>query len=286
MTCFSIQKSPLFLLLAALLLAAPAGAQDVSGTEQEKILASGRVEAPIVIELFTAADCSACVLADRMLYDAIQDKNVIALSCKVADGSFLSDKKSREEQTGPMDPCVFRQWTYRNNNSTRDVSVTLPQIIMNGDDFLSGNTMSRFYNRVENYHYAYVNKALEVMARWKDQDTISINLPAAPSVRRDRKGSVWIIRYKDMEVEKITEGVNAGRVLRFSNIVKDIRHVGKWHGTPRTIEVDVPKPQGGKERGGYAIVVQELMGSPILAAGKLEDYPLPNDIKRDTPKAQ
>src|SRR5690606_30302999 len=134
MTCFSIQKFPLFLLLAALLLAAPAGAQDVSGTEQEKILASGRVEAPIGIELFTAADCTACVLADRMLYDAIQDKNVIALSCKVADGSFLSKKTSREEQRGPMDPCVFRQWTYENNNSTRDVSVTLPQIIMNGED--------------------------------------------------------------------------------------------------------------------------------------------------------
>lgn len=284
MTCFSIHKSFLLAILLALIFSTAAHANEQADEDEAQILASNTVDSPIVVELFTAADCTACVLADRMLYDALQNKNVIALSCKVEDGKFLSDKTANEDQTGPIDPCVFRQWTYRNHSSRRATTVTLPQIIMNGQESLVGLTLQRFYRRLELYKYSYLNKTQEVMLRWKDADTISINLPHSNSRRQNTKGSVWLIRYKDMEVHKISEGVNAGRVLRFSNIIKDIKHVGKWHGSARTIEVDVPKPQGGKERGGYAVVVQELMGAPIVAAGKLEDYPLPNDIKREAPK--
>ena len=39
--------------------------------------AAGKVDSPIVLELFTASDCSACIFADRILYDAMKDKNVI-----------------------------------------------------------------------------------------------------------------------------------------------------------------------------------------------------------------
>jgi len=74
--------------------------------------------------------------------------------------------------------------------------------------------------------------------------------------------------------------MNKGRVLRFSNIIQNSKHIGKWHQQMRVLDIDVEPPQGGKDRGGYVVLIQEMMGEPILAAGKLVDYPHPNDIKK------
>lgn len=300
MTCFSIRKFPLFSLIAAgfLLAAVPVAAQtplDPDGTplSEEEIRKSQKVDLPIVVELFTASDCSACVLADRMLYDAMKDKNVIALSCHMKDLANTGDGSIEERgkdggvvTDGPMDPCVFRQWAYKSSGRRQDVSITIPEFIINGQEVMNVESIPLFHRTVENYHYSSRNKTLEVLAKWKDRDTITIHLPQGEETLFGKpSGSVWIIRYKDMAVERIDEGVNKGKVLRFSNIVQDIRHVGKWRGDIRSFDVDVAPPQGGKERGGYAIVVQEMMGRPMLAAGMLPDYPMPNDIKREAAPA-
>lgn len=300
MTCFSIQKFTIFSLIAAgfLLAATPASAQtllneDGQRMSEEEIRKSERVNLPIVVELFTASDCSACVLADRVLYDAMKDKNVIALSCHMKDFANTGDGRIEERgkdggivTDGPMDPCVFRQWAYKSSGRRQDVSITIPEFIINGQEMLGVESMALFGRYLDNYHYSSINKTLEVLAKWKDKDTITIHLPqGVETIFGKPSGSVWIIRYKDMAVERIDEGVNRGKVLRFSNIVQDIRHVGKWRGDIRSFDVDVAPPQGGKERGGYAIVVQEMMGRPMLAAGMLPDYPMPNDIKPEAPPA-
>lgn len=308
MTCFSIQKSLLFgLLLAAFfgIPALPAHAQETKPPPEEieklKQLeaaeaeeASGKVDSPIVVELFTTADCTACVFADRILYDTMKnDKNVIALSCKIEDMSELytkfetwrgtKEKRERQptvKQSGPMDPCVFRLWTYLSAYSTNDVNLRIPTFIFNGYDRAIGGDPEYYTMMLNRYHYANKNKSLEVFMRWKDKDTITIHLPTDPKAgKTKRSASVWIVRYKDMAVEKVEKGMNKGRVLRFSNVIQDIKHIGKWHQQMRTLDIDVPAPQGGKERGGYAVLVQEMMGEPVLASGILADYPHPNDIK-------
>ena len=300
MTCFSIRKFPLFSLIVAgfLLAPLPVMAQtplnpDGKPMGEEEIRKSQKVDLPIVVELFTASDCSACVLADRMLYDAMKDKNVIALSCHMKDladtgeGSIEERGKDGGVVTdGPMDPCVFRQWAYKSSGRRQDVSITIPEFIINGQEVMNVESMPLFYRMIENYHYSSRNKTLEVLAKWKDRDTITIHLPQGEETLFGKpSGSVWIIRYKDMAVERIDAGVNKGKVLRFSNIVQDIRHVGKWRGDIRSFDVDVAAPKGGKERGGYAIVVQEMMGRPMLAAGMLPDYPMPNDAKQEAAPA-
>lgn len=308
MTCFSIQKSLVFSLLLAVFLGLPvlpALAQQTQPPPEEveklrqmeaaeEAEASGRVDSPIVVELYTTADCTACVFADRILYDTMKnDKNVIALSCKIEDMSelytkFESWRETKEKrknqkavkQTGPMDPCVFRLWTYLSSYSTNEINLRIPTFIFNGYDRAVGGEHGYYAMMLNKYHYASKNKTLEVFMRWKDKDTITIHLPADPKAQKTkRSASVWIVRYKDMAVEKVDKGMNKGRVLRFSNVIQDIKHIGKWHQQMRTIDVDVPAPQGGKERGGYAILVQETMGEPVLASGMLADYPHPNDIK-------
>jgi hypothetical protein len=291
MTCSPFQIYRPFAIALLVLFALPATPwsqdKELSPHElsQQAALEEKKTDAPIVIELFTASDCTACVLADRMIYDAAKDKQVIALSCHIKDinGSLdsSSPKYNPDGGTGPMDPCIFRQWSYENRRTQSDVSINIPTFVFNGENKLGVDSMPAFLNTLRSYHFSGRNKALEVLMQWKDKDTLTINLPQHPNSAKERiSGSVWLIRYKDMEVQKIESGQNAGRVLRFSNIIQDSRHIGKWYGGMRSIEVDVTAPKGGKDRGGYVVVVQEMMGEPMQAAGKLEDYPMPNDLKK------
>ena len=310
MTCFSIHKSFVAALLLALSLplvtlpvlaqSDPINAQDGQSKPAREKSASQKkrdalkIDAPIVLELFTTSDCTACVFADRILYDSMKNKNVIALSCRIKDmtgidlgGETLDPNKSvpKADPKGPMDPCVFRLWSYK-PPSSKETKLVIPNFVFNGYNQVYSSGLNSFEQVMYQYGFSDVNRTREVFMRWKDDDTISIHMPEeAGMIKSKKSASVWLVRYKDMAVEKIDEGLNKGRVLRFSNIVQDMKHVGKWHGSTRTIEVDVQKPEGGKERGGYVVLTQEYMGSPILAAGKLVDYPHPNDLKKPTPKA-
>ncbi len=252
-----------------------------------------RVDSPIVVELYTASDCTSCVFADRMLYDASQEKNVIALSCHITDLDSV-DKKGNPQgsaKPGPMDPCVFRQWTYSAKqimNNPEEVSMKVPTFIFNGDDRVGARDLDYFSAALNSYRYAPKNRTLEALVRWKDNDTLSIMLPEGVKKRKRSviNASVWLVRYRDMKVEKINDGVNKGRVLRFSNIIQDIKHIGKWHGAIRTMEIDVPPPQGGKDRGGYVVLVGEMLGERIMVAGKVNDYPMASDLNKAVPAPQ
>lgn len=293
MTCFSIQKS-LFLALILCLAILPAGsvmAESDNPVELEEFdipRNSVAVDSPIVIELYTSSDCSACIFADRVIYDATQDKQVIALSCHVKDPTSMSRDGKQEDVTekidGPLDPCVFRHWALGGGHRAGEITLAMPAFFFNGQGSISGNKLRFFDSALRRHHYMPPNNIQEAMMRWKDRNTISIHLPKGSPKLGRVNASVWLVRYKDMAVERMDKGVNKGRVLRFSNVIQDITHIAKWHGAARVIDVDVTPPQGGKERGGYAILAAERLGSPYLVAGKLKDYPLASDIEEETEK--
>lgn len=261
---------------------------------REQILESQRVDQPIVLELFTASDCSACVIADRLLYDATKaNKNVIGLSCHMKDLSNTGITGAMEgrgadggkKAEGPMDPCVFRQWAYKASGRQRDVAINIPQFFINGEYAVGVESLPIFERAVEMYGYENRNNTLEIVVKWKDKDTLNISLPQAPESRWGQPtASVYLVRYKDMQVERIDSGVNQGKVLRFSNIIQDTKHIAKWRGNMRDFDVDVDPPLGGKERGGYVVIVQEVLGGPMLAAGRVADYAMPNDAKATSPR--
>lgn len=295
MTCFSIQKSLFFAALFFSLTAACSGAfaqtakPETPRTAKPQPTATQKMtaSAPIVIELYTSSNCSACIYADRMLYDAMKDKQVIALSCHVKDttsASITGEDPAETMQEQAMDPCVFRHWTFAARNKAADITLAMPTLFFNGQESMSGSEMGYFGQTLGSYHYAGKNKVQEALMQWKDKDTISIHLPKADESLGSINASVWLVRYKDMAVERLYEGVNAGRVLRFSNIVQNTTHIAKWHGNPRVVNVDVTPPQGGKERGGYAVLVAPLLGTPYLVAGKLGDYPVAADLKEEAEK--
>ena len=237
---------------------------------------------PVVLELFTASDCSACIFADRMLYDAMKHKNVVALSCHIKDFSDSGEDSGKPKVESAEDPCSFRHWAFKSGRKSRDIKLVLPTFYFNAESETTGSNFVYFNTLLKGYTTGSRSTVIRAAMTWKDGDTVSISLPEVqPEGDKPINASVWIVRYKEMSVEKMDTGVNKGRVLRFSNIVQSITHVAKWHGEKRTIETDVAVPLGGKERGGYIVLVAPYLGAQYLAAGQLKDYPVAADIKEE-----
>lgn len=227
-------------------------------------------EHPVVVELFTSSNCSACMLADRMLYDVSQEKNVIALGCHIDywDKSTPKDPKN-------LEACTYRQWSYRSSGRMDETEVSIPHFMVNGRYSLRGSDIRSLYSILKGEKESSLPKPSFIHMKWKDKDTLLIEMPQAmDEIHKKGSSSVWLIRYQDYIIQKMTKGEVAGRVLRFTNVVQDIKHIAKWHGDKRTIEVDVPMPPGGKDRGGYVAVIHETHGAKVLAAGKVRDYKL------------
>lgn len=294
MSYFSIQKNIGFWVVGLILgfcVPSMAGAQDsdlksqIRAAEQQintkneqrkRESTMGKTNAPIVIELFTASDCSACVYADRMLYDAMKDENVIGLSCYINDRASYIDKQDyrtlNSPTPGPVDKCVFRQWTYLTGSRMIDSYLNTPEFVIGGSQKLSTGNLSLFESMIKEQSYIPYNQTLPVKMEWLSEYEIGITLPEKISLTaRTTNAGVWIIRYKNMMIEKVESGPNAGKVLRFSNIIQDIRHIGKWYGKERMIKINVNRPTDIKDRGGYVVFVQNMLGEPILAAGRLSD---------------
>jgi len=262
-----------------------------------------KLGAPIVLELFTTADCTACIVADRMLYDSTLKPNVIGLSCQIQDMNTATSDVSKQTTenttaTAPMtgestvdigaaggaDPCLFRLWTYTPKQGSNAAKVTVPTFILNGQETVRLNDGTNFASILARYDFTPPNQTQLIETLWKDQQTITLNLPDNQEMQTFKQSaSLWLIRYQDILVESKQDGVNAGKVLRFSNVVKDITHIGKWHGIQRTLDISVPKAPGGKEKGGYVILAQEAMGKPVLAVGRLIDYAIEVEPQQGAP---
>lgn len=281
--------------MLALLLAPPAAAQDQPDTLKDRITemegniaqdqrkeqqdrATDKTSAPIVIQLFTASDCSACIFADRILYDAMKDPNVIALSCLIKETAGADSNGEYRVlnpiSDSPLDPCVFRQWTYLSGNRDLSTYLNTPEFVFGNGEKVSSRNLGAFESKHEQLTFAVYNKTLPINMVWKDSDTITIALPDYSSEANEDtpSGGIWLIRYKDILVEKAKTGANEGKVLRFSNVIQNIRHIGKWHGQKRVIDLTVEKPRSGDESGGYVVLIQSMLGEPVIAAGKLADY--------------
>ena len=241
-------------------------AEDSDDTAQESWIDDDH---PVVVELFTSSNCTACMEADRLLYDISKKKNIIALGCH----TDIWDSETLNNPTG-LEECTYRQWAYRASGRMVNTKIRVPHLIINGHHSIGSGSLSFFHNALGLVKHGTAHKPLFIGMEWKDDDTITIELPDRDfEINENRDSfSVWLVRYQDYLIKKIDTGHTAGRVLRFSNVVRDADHIAKWHGKKRVIEIDVPKPPGGKERGGYVTIIHKVNGSQILAAGKLVDY--------------
>ena len=194
---------PIFLaiLMLAATLAAPLRAQ-------ERVL--------VVVEMFTSQGCSACVSAEAMLHDLVDDPDILPLSLHVDYWDYLG---WRDVFADPAFTARQHGYAAAGHQST----VYTPQIIVNGTDRLLGTRPMQIAERIAAHRAA----GLPVVLRVTRQGA-QVLIEAEPRTRGNYV--VQLVRYLPEAVTQIDRGENAGRTIHHVNIVTDWRPLARWDG--------------------------------------------------------
>ena len=206
----------------------------------------------VVVELFTSQGCSSCPPADAILHELAARDDVIALAMHVDYWDYLGWKDifGRAENT-------VRQNGYA--AAANATTIYTPQMIIGGQDHVIGS------------------KAMEVMdrinARKSGQSPIGLNVTRAngqlqieATSAQGRLGNliVQVVRYRPQAVVAVKRGENAGKSLKYSNIVTSWQAIGRWNGSS---PLALNAPISGADP--VVVIVQRDSYGPILAAAEL-----------------
>jgi hypothetical protein len=209
-------------------------------------------QGPVVVELFTSQGCAACPPADALLALLAEREDVIALSLYVDYWDYLG-------WTDSFGNAAFtaRQRAYAKSRHSR--SIFTPQMIVQGQDVLIGHDVESITDRIA----ARLNAGspVEVTAR-REGGALRIRLDPLEPVAG--LAEVSVVEYMPSAQVVISAGENAGKHMRYTNIVTDWSTVGRWAGQPDEFVV----PAVGE--GPLAVVVQRVGFGPILGAAQLD----------------
>lgn len=220
-----MRKSATILAIAAGLLAAPAWAETAR---------------PIVVELYTSQNCAPCVTADSLLGKLAARPDVIALTQSVNYWDILGWK-----DTLASDATTNRQKAYA--ASLGRGGVYTPQIIVDGQTDVVGSREDEVEAAVDEARKRLrfcisvgekkpIGPCVVPMTVSRGIDnTLSISVPAAGIRKYD--ASIWVFAVRRSATVNVGGGENKGRTLRYTNVVRDVKPVGKWNGTAATTHV-------------------------------------------------
>ena len=229
-------RIPLAALLTTLLLATATRAED---------------KAPLVVELFTSQGCSSCPPADRYVAELAEREGVLALSFHVDYWDYIGwkDPFSSPENTR-------RQRAYANRFHLRYVYT--PQVVIDGVSQFTGSDRDAIETALASHakHRPQLPLALE-------RDTGGL-VATLPQVWECAACDLWLVAFDREHMTPIKRGENAGKTLTNRNVVRELRHLGTWHGEARSIPV--PTPQQGEVA---AVLLQTQATGQIVAAATL-----------------
>jgi hypothetical protein len=207
---------------------------------------------PIVLELFTSQSCSSCPPADEILGElAEENDNIIALSCHVTYWNHLHWKDTLSQEF-----CTERQRSYaRSFNSKR---VYTPQIVINGQHEMVGSRGRSITKAINKEQGKLKTIDLEIQNK-----QLIIRLPETPG---NDSYALTLLTYGDDHTQNIPSGENRGRTISYTNPVSNIKSLGTWDGTGKTMDIDISDL---KNVSGYVVLAQKNgVTGHIFAAGK------------------
>lgn len=207
---------------------------------------------PVVVELYTSQGCSSCPPADAYFHDKLAGRDdVIALALHVDYWDYLGWK---DEFASPANTKRQRDYARAAGHRT----VYTPQMIIGGRDHVVGNHPYEVMDLIDAH---MKSKAPVDLSIERNGNRVSINAETGQDLG---PMVVQIVRYRPGAEVSIKRGENAGRVLRYANIVEDWDVVTEWDGkaplkTKATARGDLP----------VVVLVQAEGHGPILAAARL-----------------
>jgi hypothetical protein len=210
--------------------------------------ASLAAERPVVVELFTSQGCSSCPPANAYLNElSKQRRDVLALAFHVTYWDRL----------GWKDPFSLQAATQRQDVYGRrfgDGSYT-PEIVVDGAAGMVGSARGDVGSAIENAKRNGRTAAAVSVTRSGEQVSIQVGAGSG-------SGRILLIGFDHEHTTPIGRGENSGRTLTEANVVRSIRSVGQWSGTP--LRISEPFPEGQD-----VAVVLEAPDGRIIGASRL-----------------
>ncbi len=179
-------------------------------------IAAQAQDRPVVVELFTSQGCSSCPPADALMEQLAVRRDVIALALHVDYWDYIgwADIFGNPEHTA-------RQRGYAKSGHRR--MVYTPQMIINGKDHVVGNRPRDVTELIEKHRSDPDDIVLNV-----SRDGGFLHITAATDKPHDMPLLVQLVRYRPEATVAIERGENAGKLLKYSNIVTEMTQLAVW----------------------------------------------------------
>lgn len=210
-----------------------------------------------VVELFTSQGCSSCPPADALFTKMSTQDSVIALAYHVNYWDYVG-----WTDTFGAEANSKRQRDYAKSwGSSR---IYTPQVVVNGTKNVVGSRQNDVNGAVSG---AALPVPVTIAAKG---DMLEVNVGPqtgqAPAV-------VWLVTYLGAADVEIDRGENAGKTMRYSNVVNGRQVLGMWDpATGAQLKLPLGELLTGKATGVAVLVQQEHDGlpGPIIGAASLE----------------
>lgn len=202
---------------------------------------------PVVVELFTSEGCSSCPPADAYLTTLTGRADVLPLAFHVTYWNSLGWRDPYSSET-----ATSRQAMYAARLGGGSYT---PEMVVDGRAGMVGSERGEVASAIARAR-GEADDAIPVRAtRTGHGITVSVGPGAG-------KGRVMLIGYDPRHETHVGRGENEGRTLLESNVVRSLRTIGDYDGTP----VELSAQRGAGEEA--AVVVQGYDGR-ILGAARL-----------------
>lgn len=216
-------------------------------------LAFAQSEPVVVVELYTSQGCSSCPPADEFLANMAMDPLILPLALHVDYWDYIGWK---DKFASPK--FTSRQKAYAKEFGTR--TIYTPQFIVGGIDRVEGNRPEETAALIRKH----LSVAHEIgLTLERAGNILVIRADALPSLQT--KANIQLVRYTRSETVKIERGENAGRSIKYYNIVRSWQSLGSWSGKGA---LEMQAEVMGDDP--IAVIVQQEGPSHIVAAARLD----------------
>ncbi len=217
--------------------------------------AAGQGTAPTVVELFTSQGCYSCPPAEALLGELARREGVIALEFHV---DYWNDLVygSAGRWVDVFSTAAFTSRQRRYADRIPGSGVYTPQIVVDGAEQTVGSKRRQVLRLIQRAP----PKPIQVSVRPAPAGGITVALATqAPGT----SAAILLARYDRQRTTSIKAGENKGKTLTSYHVVRELRRVGDWHGSPMTLQIANPDLQADQ---GCAVLVQSPGQGPILGA--------------------
>ncbi|MDP2619574.1 MAG: DUF1223 domain-containing protein [Hyphomicrobiales bacterium] len=216
-----------------------------------------------VIELFTSQGCSSCPPADALLGKLARRDDMVALSLPVDYWDYLGWK---DTLASPANSARQRAYAH----ARHDRAVYTPQVVVNGVVHAAGNDPASVAEASADARDRLEDEWVPISVDSKG-DMLRVHAADSNGEARYGSGTLWLVLYSEVEEVSIKRGENAGRTIRYYNVVREMSPIGMWHG--KAMSVDLPKSDvRGRGYDGCAVLLQAGYAGPIIGAAVLPGW--------------